>query len=116
VIGTGARPRRLNIPGEELLTTSDKFLDLDSLPPHLVFLGGGYISMEFAHVSIRAGAHATILHRGERLLQGFDPDLVAQLTQKTRSLGADIRLHTEVRAIEKSGERYRRARFASRRS
>jgi glutathione reductase (NADPH) len=56
-------------------------------------------------VSIRAGAHVTILHRGERLLQGFDPDLVAHLTQKTRSLGADIRLHTEGRTIEKSGER-----------
>jgi len=105
VIGTGAKPRRLNIAGEELLTTSDTFLELDSLLPRIVFLGGGYVSMEFAHVSLRAGAHVTILHRGERLLEGFDPDLVAQLTQKTRSLGADVRLHTEVRAIEKSGER-----------
>jgi glutathione reductase (NADPH) len=104
VIATGAMPRKLNIPGEEFITLSDQFLNLESLPKRIVFIGGGYISMEFAHLALRAGAKVTVLHRGERLLEGFDPDLVEQLTQKTRYLGADVQLRTEVNAIEKTAD------------
>ncbi len=104
LIATGAKPRRLNIPGEEHLTTSEQFLELDSLPRRIVFVGGGYISFEFAHVSVRAGAEVTVLHRAERPLERFDPDLVRQLVQKTRSLGVDLQLCTEVNRIEKTGD------------
>jgi glutathione reductase (NADPH) len=101
VIATGAKPRKLNIPGETYITTSDQFLDLNSLPQRIVFMGGGYISMEFAHVSVRTDRSVTILHRGKRLLEGFDPDLVQQLFEKTQHLGATIHLQAEVKAIEK---------------
>jgi glutathione reductase (NADPH) len=103
VIATGAKPRKLNMPGEEYITTSDQFLDLNSLPQRIVFIGGGYISMEFAHLALRANRDVTILHRGKRLLEGFDPDLVQQLFEKTQRLGATIHLQAEVQAIEKSG-------------
>jgi glutathione reductase (NADPH) len=104
VIATGAVPRKLGIPGEQFVITSDQFLDLESLPKRIVFIGGGYISMEFAHVALRAGAKVTVLHRGDHLLEGFDPDLVEQLTQKTRYLGADVQLRMEVNAIEKTSD------------
>src|SRR5487761_265308 len=42
VIATGARPATLGIPGEELLTTSTQFLELDKLPRRVAFVGGGY--------------------------------------------------------------------------
>ena len=32
LVATGAKPQRLNMPGEEYLTTSEQFLELDSLP------------------------------------------------------------------------------------
>jgi len=104
VIATGAKPQRLNIPGEQYLTTSERFLELDSLPGRIVFIGGGYISFEFAHVSVRAGAEVTVLHRGERPLEGFDPDLVGQLVQRTRQLGVDVQVQTEVKAVERKGD------------
>jgi glutathione reductase (NADPH) len=104
VIATGAEPRKLNIRGEEFLTTSEQFLELEELPKRIVFIGGGYISMEFSHVALRAGAKVTVLHRGQRLLEGFDPDLVEQLAQKTRYLGADVQLRTEVNAIQKTAD------------
>ena len=102
VIAVGARPRRLNISGEEHVTISDQFLEMESLPQRVTFIGGGYISMEFAHVSLRAGREVTILHRGSRLLERFDPDLVQQLSQKTQQLGARIELQAEVKAVEKN--------------
>ncbi len=104
VIATGARHAPLGIPGEEYLTTSSEFLDLEALPRRVVFVGGGYIAMEFAHVAARAGAEIHILHRGDRPLERFDADLVGQLVQVTRDLGVDIQLNTTVEAIEKRGE------------
>ena len=100
VVATGAQPVKLQIPGEEHLTTSDQFLELNELPRRIIFVGGGYISFEFAHIAARAGAQVTILHRGARPLGRFDPDLVDQLVQRTRELGVDVQLQTEVNGIE----------------
>lgn len=104
VVATGAKPQTLNIPGAQYLTTSDQFLDLDSLPRRLVFIGGGYISFEFAHISARAGARVTVLHRGRQPLEKFDPDLVEQLVERTRRVGVDVQLGTEVKGIERRGD------------
>lgn len=102
VVATGAQPVTLQIPGTEHLTTSDQFLELDVLSPRIVFVGGGYISFEFAHIAARAGAQVTILHRGVRPLSHFDPDLVEQLVQRTRDLGVDVQLQAEVKGIERT--------------
>jgi glutathione reductase (NADPH) len=102
VVAAGARPATLGVPGEEHLTTSDKFLELDELPSRIIFVGGGYVSIEFAHVSARSGAQVQILHRGSRPLEKFDPDMVARLIKATQELGVTVRLNTEVQRIEKS--------------
>lgn len=101
VVAAGAKPADLHISGERLLTTSEQFLELDALPKRIVFVGGGYISFEFAHVAARAGTHATILHGGPRPLTGFDPDLTELLLERTRALGVDVQLDTVVPEIEK---------------
>ncbi len=99
VIATGARPAPLRFAGAELLITSDDFLELESLPPKIVFVGGGYISFEFAHVAARAGSAATILHRRRQPLAAFDPDLVVALVDHTRRLGVDVRTGAEVTRV-----------------
>jgi len=95
-------PADLKIPGTGYLTTSDQFLELNELPRRIVFIGGGYIAFEFAHVAARAGSQVTVLHRGPRPLALFDPDLVDQLVERTRELGIDVHLGTEAIGIEKS--------------
>lgn len=100
-VATGAQPMKLPIPGEEHLTTSDQFLELNELPPHIIFIGGGYISFELAHVAARAGAQVTILHRGPRPLPRFDPDLVERVVARGRDVGLDVRLQTEAKGIER---------------
>src|SRR5712692_7909257 len=101
VIAAGQRPADLKIPGTEHLTTSDQFLELDKLPKRILFIGGGYIAFEFAHVTVRAGAQVTIVHRGLRPLPLFDPDLVDQIVKSTRELGVDVELGTEVVGVER---------------
>ncbi len=105
-IAAGAKPAALGIPGEEHLTTSDQFLEMEQLPKRIIFVGGGYIAFEFAHIAARASAKVQILHRGARPLEGFDPDLVNSLAQATRELGVDLRLNTAVQSIEKDGDRF----------
>ena len=102
VIATGEAPADLGIPGAEHLTTSDQFLELNELPRRILFIGGGYIAFEFAHVAALAGSQVTVLHRGPRPLALFDPDLVDQLVERTRELGIDLHLETEATEIEKS--------------
>ena len=107
VIATGAKPAALAIPGEDLVTISDEFLELETFPPRIIFIGGGYISMEFAHVAAIAGAQVTIVHRGPRPLEGFDPDLVTMIVAGLRDRGVDVQLSASVEAIESSGNALR---------
>lgn len=104
LIATGSKPINLNVPGSENIITSDQFLELgdDNLPNRIVFVGGGYISFEFAHIAARAGAKVTILHRGKQSLEHFDPDLVNRLIQRSRDIGIDVRLQAAVKSIDKS--------------
>ena len=104
-IASGSGPGKLNIPGEDLLINSDQFLDLEQLPPDIVFIGGGYIGFEFAHIAARAGAHVTILHRSKRPLHHFDADIVDRLVDHTRKIGIDVRLDTAVDRLERRGDR-----------
>ncbi|MFQ6023845.1 MAG: dihydrolipoyl dehydrogenase family protein [Acidiferrobacterales bacterium] len=103
-IATGARPADLAFPGQAHVITSTKFLELKEFPRRVVFIGGGYISFEFAHVSVRAGAQVTLLHRSARPLKGFDPDLVTLLVEQTRKLGVDVQLGAEVCGIQRAGD------------
>ncbi|HZF05243.1 MAG TPA: NAD(P)/FAD-dependent oxidoreductase [Patescibacteria group bacterium] len=100
LLAAGAKPAPLPFAGAERLTTSEDFLNLDRLPSRLVFVGGGYISFEFAHVAARAGAEVTIVHRGARPLEAFDPDMVDLLVKRTRELGIRVELDTEVRGVD----------------
>ena len=102
VIAVGAEPAKLGIPGEEHLINSTDFLELNELPARIAFVGGGYISMEFANIAVCAGAKVTVLHRGSHPLRGFDPDLVDKVILATRGAGVDLKLETLVERIEKT--------------
>jgi glutathione reductase (NADPH) len=100
VIAAGSMPAPLKFPGADQLATSEDFLNLDRLPARIIFVGGGYIAFEFAHVAARAGADVTILHRGAQALEGFDHDLVDLLVRRTRGLGIRVELDTEVVGVD----------------
>ncbi|EPR75358.1 glutathione reductase-like protein [Leifsonia rubra CMS 76R] len=106
LIATGARPRPLNFPGFEHLIDSTDFLELDALPPRILFVGGGFISFEFAHLVARAGSTAVIIDRGARPLKSFDPDLVELLVDRGREVGIDLHRNTQITAVERTNETY----------
>lgn len=102
VIATGSKPRVLDIPGGDLALTSTDFLNFEKLPKSLLFIGGGYIALEFAHMAARYGCKVTIIHRGSKPLENFDPFIVDQLVEATKQLNIDLVLETDVTAVEKT--------------
>lgn len=107
VIASGAKPRVLDFDGGELARSSTDFLNLKELPESLLFIGGGYIAFEFAHIAARSGADVTIVHRGKRPLENFEQDIVKHLVDATRKLGVKLILETEVTNIEKLGNGFK---------
>ena len=106
VIASGSKPKVLDFEGGQLAQTSTDFLNLKELPKSLLFIGGGYIAFEFAHIAARSGVEVTIVHRGQRPLQNFDQDIVKHLVDATRNLGIKLVLETEVSKIESKDGRY----------
>ncbi len=100
LIATGARPRDLDTPGAEHLIDSTQFLELEALPKRVLFVGGGFISFEFAHIAARAGSTVHIIDHRVHPLGAFDPDLVDKLVQRTENIGIDFHPQSDLRAIE----------------
>ena len=101
VIATGQIPRKLEFNGAELLKNSDDFLRLQKLPKNMVFIGGGYIAMEFAHMAARAGSKITIIEHGENILKAFDKDMVCHLRKVSEDLGIEFIFNAEIKQLEK---------------
>jgi glutathione reductase (NADPH) len=106
LLASGARAVPLHIPGEEHVITSDRFLELDALPKHMVLVGGGYVAAEFSHLAARAGTRVTVLQGAERMLPAFDADVVGWLMEKFHELGIDVRTRSTVQRIEKTADGY----------
>lgn len=103
VLATGSLPRHLRLPGSELVRQWDNeslFWELDSLPEHLLIVGGGPISCEMAQAFVRLGSQVTLLVREDRLL-GKDPAVMGNLlASRLRKEGVNIRVETEITQFE----------------
>jgi pyruvate/2-oxoglutarate dehydrogenase complex dihydrolipoamide dehydrogenase (E3) component len=90
-LNLGARAARPAIPGLETVEamTEVELLALNSLPEHLVIVGGGYIGLEFGQMFRRFGSRVTII-TGSRLAEREDEDVSAMLAEMLTDEGVDI--------------------------
>ena len=107
LIATGASPRPMDFPGEEHLIDSTDFLGLEVLPRRVLFVGGGFVSFEFAHIAARAAATTVIIDRGASPLKGFDPDLVELLIARGTDVGIEMLRDTTITSIHPGRSGYR---------
>ena len=108
LLATGGTPVRPELPGHELIVTSDDMFDLPRFPRHLVVVGGGYIGCEMASIFHGLGAQVTLLYRGEQILRGFDDEVRDFTAAELRKAGIDLRVRTEVTRIEAAPDGTRR--------
>ncbi|MBV8134530.1 MAG: glutathione-disulfide reductase [Deltaproteobacteria bacterium] len=102
LIATGSWPVVPDVPGSNHAITSNEAFFLEKRPERVILVGGGYIAVEFAGIFHGMGSHVTLVHRGEKLLRGFDEDLRDTLGSEMRKRGIDLRLNCTVGGIEKT--------------
>ena len=86
--------------------THVEVLELDRLPAHLIVLGGGYVSLEFAQAYRRFGSRVTVVERGPQLAGREDPDVADAILQVFRTEGVEVLLSAETLRVQgRSGER-----------
>lgn len=107
VIATGMHPVELKIPGREHALISDDFLELPHLPESMVFIGAGYVGMEFAHIAARCGVKVTVIDSDDKILSNFDETLAGYLQENSEQLGIEFVLGTQVNEIEKLRKNFR---------
>jgi glutathione reductase (NADPH) len=104
LIATGASPFvPRHLPGHELAITSNEAFNLEQLPSRIVIVGGGYIAVEFAGIFSGLGVETVLVYRGVQILRGFDDDLRNHLAGEMKKKGIEIRTHSDVAKIERSG-------------
>lgn len=91
-LNVGGRAVVPDIPGlsEVEFLTNVSILELDTLPEHLVIIGGSYIALEFAQMYRRFGAHVTVVERGPRLASREDEDVSAAIKEILEAEGIDV--------------------------
>jgi pyruvate/2-oxoglutarate dehydrogenase complex dihydrolipoamide dehydrogenase (E3) component len=106
-INTGARPANPPVEGLDRvpILNSTSIMELDSLPEHLLVLGGGYIGLEFGQMFRRFGSQVTIIQRGERLLAREDADVADAVARLLAEDGIEVLLNTSpVYAAQTNGQ------------
>ena len=109
VLSLGARPRRLALPGADLVgvhylrDAADIEAVRDALPTaaHAVLIGAGYIGLETAASLRKLGIGVTVLEAAERVLQRVTaPEISAFYDRIHREEGVDVRVGAGVVGLE----------------
>jgi pyruvate/2-oxoglutarate dehydrogenase complex dihydrolipoamide dehydrogenase (E3) component len=103
VIDAGGRPRIPDIEGLKKVPylTSTSIMELESVPDHLIIVGGGYIAIEFGKMFRRFGSEVTIIQHSEQLLTREDEDVANEIQSILEEDGIKVYLNTDPIAIEK---------------
>jgi pyruvate/2-oxoglutarate dehydrogenase complex dihydrolipoamide dehydrogenase (E3) component len=105
-LNVGCRPSLPESLGADKVKhlTSSSILDLDTLPAHLVVVGGSYIGLEFAQMYRRFGSKVTVVERGPRLIAHEDEEFSAAVQQVLEAEGITFRLNASCIHLHQIGE------------
>jgi pyruvate/2-oxoglutarate dehydrogenase complex dihydrolipoamide dehydrogenase (E3) component len=100
-LDVGTRPAPPPLPGIDRVVALDStsIMELDTVPEHLLVLGGGYVGLEFSQMFRRFGSRVTVVQRGQRLLGREDDDVADAIAAILREDGIAVLLDTEAQAV-----------------
>ena len=98
VIATGSRPLApANLPIDgRVVIDSTAALELTTIPPSMLVVGGGSVGMELGTTFAKLGTRVTIVEREDQLMPMFDPLLVRPLQRRLGQLGVEVLTATTV--------------------
>lgn len=105
VIATGSAP--INIPGftcdEEDVWSSTGALSPESIPDHLLVIGGGYIGLELGMMYSKLGSKVTVLEGTKGALPGQERDCVKVIERSLKKMGIKLMTETFAQGFERKG-------------
>jgi mercuric reductase len=109
LIATGSTPDIPSITGladvpyltsDLLSSAADPWkTELREQPRSLLILGGGYIALELGQMFVRFGTQVTLVTREQTILAGYEPEIVAALTDLLQEEGLRIVTGAQVRGV-----------------
>jgi len=104
-INVGGRALVPDLPGIDRVATltNTSILELDTLPRHLVVVGGSYVGLEFAQMYRRFGAEVTVVEKAPRLIAREDEDVSATVQEILEAEGITVRVGAECIRFEPRG-------------
>ncbi len=96
-LNVGGRANAPDMPGLADISylTNVGMMEVETLPRHLVIVGGSYIGLEFAQMYRRFGAQVTVVEMGPRLIGREDPEISDAVREILEAEGVNIRLNAE---------------------
>jgi len=105
-LNVGGRAVVPDLPGTSDVPylTNTGILELDTIPRHLVVIGGSYVGLEFAQMYRRFGAQVTVVERRPRLVEREDPDVSDCVREILEAEGITVRTVAECIRFRRQGE------------
>jgi len=108
-INAGTRASRPKLNGLDSVPALDNssIMELDTVPEHLLILGGGYIGVEFGQLFRRFGSRVTIVQSASQLLTREDSDIAEEIVNILRQDGVEVLLNAKASRVERADENVR---------
>ncbi len=105
-LNVGGRAFVPDLPGigEVDYLTNSGVMELDTLPEHLIIIGGSYIGLEFAQMYRRFGSAVTVVEMGERIIGRDDADVSMAAQEILQREGVAFRLKAKCIAGSPHGD------------
>lgn len=104
ILASGSRPATIpGLPDSPRIWDSTGALSLETIPPSLLIIGGGYIGLELGYAYATLGTKVSVVEMLPGLLPGADRDLVTPLAKRLEKLFASILLNTNVVELKDDG-------------
>jgi dihydrolipoamide dehydrogenase len=104
VIATGSEVVPLpGLPFGGLVVSSTEALSFDTVPEHLVVIGGGYIGLELGTAWRKLGADVTVVEGTDRILTQYDTELTRRVMASLVKLGVQVLLNAKAIGIDRTG-------------
>jgi pyruvate/2-oxoglutarate dehydrogenase complex dihydrolipoamide dehydrogenase (E3) component len=106
-VNVGTRAHVPDMPGikEVPYLTNAGMMEVNTLPEHLVIVGGSYVGLEFAQMYRRFGSRVTVVEGKSRLISREDEEISSAIREILQGEGVEMRLNTRCMSVEKRGDR-----------
>jgi pyruvate/2-oxoglutarate dehydrogenase complex dihydrolipoamide dehydrogenase (E3) component len=105
-LNVGGRAVVPDFPGVDVVPWMDNvgILELETLPRHLIVVGGSYVGLEFGQIFRRFGSEVTIIEKSSRLVSREDEDVSTSIKAFLEKEGITVRLNAECIHLHSHGD------------